>query len=184
LRRPVWRDCVRHQEVRANRHGFPAPIARVLSRRGYRRCFLDCSRDRFARQSQRSAAAVENGEEALCLPTSRPNQARAMACSASARSARRPAPDCHGAGDRRRRDANSCEGPMAGLVGNIALADVLPVRRSACAAKPCTRKRRRRPASGCCSAEVRSSNPLRSTTRSGQTDPISRAIKILAIPVG
>jgi hypothetical protein len=29
-----------------------------------------------------------------------------------------------------------------------------------------------------------SSNPLSSTIQSGQTDPVSRAIKTLAIPVG
>jgi hypothetical protein len=51
--------------------------------------------------------------------TSRPNQARAMACPARARSAWRPAPKCHGAGNRRGRDADAWEGPMAGLVGNI-----------------------------------------------------------------
>ena len=57
------------------------------------------------------------------FPTSRPDQARAMACPARARSARRPAPKCHGAGNRRRCDADAYEGPMAGLVGNIALAE-------------------------------------------------------------
>src|SRR5580700_7725655 len=42
-----------------------------------------------------------------------------MDCPARARSAWRPAPKCHGAGNRRGRDEDAWEGPMAGLVGNI-----------------------------------------------------------------
>ena len=77
-------------------------------------------RDRCAGQSQSCAPAIENGGEALCLSTSRPDQARAMACPARARSAWRPAPKCSGAGNRRCRDADARQGPMAGLVGDIA----------------------------------------------------------------
>ena len=39
------------------------------------------------------ASAIENGGETLSLPTSRPDQARAMACPARARSAWRPTPN-------------------------------------------------------------------------------------------
>jgi hypothetical protein len=42
--------------------------------------------------------------------------------------------------NRRRRDADAYEGPMARLVGNIAFSDAAPVRRSACAIKPCRPK--------------------------------------------
>ena len=48
-----------------------------------------------------------------------------------ARSAWRPAPKYNGAGERRRRDADAWEGPMAGLVGNIVWAKQTPVRRPA-----------------------------------------------------
>jgi hypothetical protein len=82
--------------------------------------------DRFARQSQLCAPAIKNGGETLSLPTSRPNQARAMACPARARSAWRPASKYNAAGDRRRRDADAWEGPMAGLVGDIALEKQAP----------------------------------------------------------
>ena len=56
----------------------------------------------------------------------RPNQARAMACPARARSAWRPAPKYNAAGGRRGRDADAWEGPMAGLVGDIALEKQAP----------------------------------------------------------
>ena len=47
------------------------------------------------------APAIKNGGETLSLPTSRPDQARAMACPARARSAWRPAPHHKSASDRR-----------------------------------------------------------------------------------
>ena len=74
----------------------------------------------------RALPAIKNGGETLSLPTSRPDQARAMACPARARSPWRPTPHYQAAGDRRRRDADAWEGPMAGLVGDIAWAEVNP----------------------------------------------------------
>jgi hypothetical protein len=46
-------------------------------------------------------------------------QIKLMACPARPGSAWRPTSQCRTANDRRRRDADASEGPMAGLVGNI-----------------------------------------------------------------
>jgi hypothetical protein len=49
-----------------------------------------------------------------------------MACPARAQSPWRPTPHYQAAGDRRRRDADAWAGPMAGLVGDIALEKQAP----------------------------------------------------------
>ena len=85
-----------------------------------------------------------------------------MACPARARQTWRPAPKCHGAGNRCSCDADAYEGPMAGLVANIASAEAtagaaacLSCRTGSCGAVKC---------GGTSTAEVRGSNPLRSTS--------------------
>ena len=98
-------------------HGLSA---RVRSRPGSRRCFTTIVSVIVSPDNpNRALLQLKMAVKLYRLPTSRPNQARAMACPASARSARRPAPKRQGAGDRRRRDADAYEGPMAGLVEQI-----------------------------------------------------------------
>ena len=86
-----------------------------------------------------------------------------MARPARAGSAWRPAPKYNGAGNRCCRDADALEGPMAGLVGNIALAEAR-ARQRAFGIKPCTGGSGADGwRGGARAAEVGPSNPLSST---------------------
>src|ERR1700733_11034703 len=97
-----------------------------------------------------------------------------MACPARARQAWRPAAKCKAAGNCRRRDADAWKGPMAGLVGNIALGG---------SKRRCDRRaslfRLAEPDGGAasradaCDAEIRGSNPRRGPALSGRANPSS-----------
>ena len=77
-------------------------------------------------QSQLCASNIENAGEALSLPTSRPDQARAMACPTRARSAWRPAPKYNGARNRRRGRSDGRTGGKHSVGGSNRRCDRVP----------------------------------------------------------